>query len=86
MLAGATTDVEHPADQLPGRGQLVESWLGSPDVPGRWRADGVDGIEVVGVGDLWEEVRQGQSWRNVRHRRSCGDIPDFAVPFADRRK
>jgi hypothetical protein len=47
VLAGTTTDIEHPADQFPGRGQVLESWLGSPDVP-RWGADRVDGIEVVG--------------------------------------
>jgi hypothetical protein len=47
VLTGATTDIEHPADQAPSRGQVVESWLGSPDVP-RWGADRVDGLEVGG--------------------------------------
>jgi hypothetical protein len=51
VLTSATTDIEHPSDQLPGRGQVLESWLGSPDVP-RWGADRVDGIEVVGWA-LW---------------------------------
>ena len=49
VLAGATTDVEHPADQAPGRGQAIEGRLGSPDVPRRG-AVGVDGVEVVAEG------------------------------------
>jgi hypothetical protein len=46
MLAGATTDIEDPADKLSVRSQLVESRLGSSDVPSRG-AFRVDGIEIV---------------------------------------
>ncbi len=33
VLAGTAPDIEHPTDQLPRRGEVVESWLGSPNVP-----------------------------------------------------
>jgi len=47
MLASATADIEHTASQVPRLSQVVECWLGSPDVPRRC-AFRIDGIKVVG--------------------------------------